>query len=157
MRKVGRDAGSNQRDRVQPDRGCRFGRILELPRRDAAEAGGRLFPLLAAALLLVLSVVFTFESFTRHTDTRHAPPFFPAHETPRRILLGLAALVAYRYLIPVFGFAPSTALFIFALSRFLENASWMRSLVFALATGTASYYLFQVVLKIQMPVPMLRL
>ena len=69
----------------------------------------------------------------------------------------MAALVAYRYLIPVVGFAPSTALFIFALSRFLENASWTRSLIFAVATAAASYYLFQVVLKIQMPMPMLRL
>jgi hypothetical protein len=130
---------------------------LNYPVGTLQKPGGGFFPLLAAALLLVLSVVFTFESFTRHTDTRHAPPFFPAHETPRRILLGLAALVAYRYLIPVVGFAPSTALFIFALSRFLENASWIRSLVFAVATGAASYYLFQAVLKIQMPVPMLRL
>jgi hypothetical protein len=75
----------------------------------------------------------------------------------RRIGFGVAALVAYRYLIPVIGFAPATALFIVALSRFLENASWARSLIFGLATAAASYYLFQVVLKIQMPVPMLRL
>jgi putative tricarboxylic transport membrane protein len=129
---------------------------LNYPVGTLPKPGGGFFPLLAAALLLVLSVVFTFESFTRRAEPGHVPPFFPARETPRRILFGAAALVAYRYLIPLIGFALSTGLFILLLGRFLENFSWKRSLLFAVLTAVASYYLFQVVLKIQMPVPLLR-
>ena len=129
---------------------------LNYPVGTLQKPGGGFFPLLAAALLLVLSVVFTFESFTRRAEAGHAPPFFPARETPRRILFGVAALVAYRYLITLIGFAPSTGVFIFLLARFLENTEWKRSLVFGVLTAVASYYLFQVVLKIQMPVPLLR-
>jgi hypothetical protein len=130
---------------------------LRYPVGTLPKPGGGFFPLLAAALLLALSAVFTFQSFTRRPVVVPAAEQGPGSKALRRIAFGVAALVAYRYLIPVVGFAPSTALFIFALSRFLENASWKRSLIFALATAAASYYLFQVVLKIQMPVPMLRL
>src|SRR5512136_2815350 len=105
---------------------------LNYPVGTLPKPGGGFFPLLAAALLLVLSIIFTLESFTRRTDSGHMPPFFPARETPRRILFGVAALVAYRYLIPIIGFALSTGLFILLLGRFLENFSWKRSLLFAL-------------------------
>jgi hypothetical protein len=130
---------------------------LKYPIGTLQKPGGGFFPLLAAALLLALSAVFTFQCFMRRPSVAQADGGSAKPSALRRIGFGVAALVAYRYLIPVIGFAPATALFIFALSRFLENASWARSLVFALATAAASYYLFQVVLKIQMPVPMVRL
>jgi hypothetical protein len=130
---------------------------LKYPIGTLQKPGGGFFPLLAAALLLVLSAVFTVQSFVRRKTVTPAERGGSKPSALRRIGFGVAALVAYRYLIPVIGFAPATALFIVALSRFLENASWARSLIFGLATAAASYYLFQVVLKIQMPVPMLRL
>jgi hypothetical protein len=130
---------------------------LKYPIGTLQKPGGGFFPLLAAALLLVLSAVFTIQSFMRRKTVTPAERGGAKPSALRRIGFGVAALVAYRYLIPVIGFAPATALFIVALSRFLENASWARSLIFGLATAAASYYLFQVVLKIQMPVPMVRL
>ncbi len=130
---------------------------LKYPIGTLQKPGGGFFPLLAAALLLALSAVFTIQSFARRPATPPAEVGSAKPSALRRIGFGVAALVAYRYLIPVIGFAPATALFIAALSRFLENASWVRSLIFGLATAAASYYLFQVVLKIQMPVPMVRL
>ena len=130
---------------------------LSYPIGTLPKPGGGFFPLVAAALLLVLSVVFTVQSFRKPTENAETPPFFPAPETPRRILFGVGALVAYRYLITLVGFGASTGIFILLLGRFLENFSWKRSLVFAVLTAVASYYLFQVVLKIQMPVPVIRL
>lgn len=130
---------------------------LSYPVGTLQKPGGGFFPLLAAALLLGLSVVFTFRSFTGRVETGATGPFFPTRETPRRIVFGVIALVAYRYLIPGIGFAPATGVFILVLARFLENAGWTRSLLFAVLTAAASYYLFQVVLKINMPVPVIRL
>ena len=130
---------------------------LKYPIGTLQKPGGGFFPLLAAALLLALSAVFTIQSFARRPATPPAEAGSAKPSAVRRIGFGVAALVAYRYLIPVIGFAPATALFIVALSRVLENASWTRSLIFGLATAAASYYLFQVVLKIQMPVPVIRL
>lgn len=130
---------------------------LNYPVGTLQKPGGGFFPLLAAALLVGLSAVFTFQSFVRRPVVVPAVEGSSKSRALRRIAFGVAALVAYRYLIPVVGFAPSTALFIFALSRYLEHASWTRSSIFAAAAAAASYYLFQVVLRIQMPIPMLRL
>jgi len=118
--------------------------------------GGGFFPLVSSILLLGLCVVFLFQSFAgpRHRALG-AGSFFPSRRACHRILLGLLALVGYRYLIPLIGFAPATAGFIFVLLRFLEKFSWKISLFFAGGSAVVAYCLFQVVLKIQMPPPLI--
>ncbi len=119
--------------------------------------GGGFFPLLASGLLLVLSAVLIFQSFTRkEAENPAAAAFFPGREARKRIFSGVAALLGFRYLIPVVGFAPATALFIFFLGKYLEGYSWRKSVLFSAATAVSAYYLFQVVLKIPMPLPMLK-
>jgi putative tricarboxylic transport membrane protein len=130
---------------------------LKYPIGTLQKPGGGFFPLLAAILLLGLSAVFIFQSFTgKGSGNSSAVSFFPGKEAQKRILCGFAALLAYRYLIPVIGFAPATAVFIFFLGRFMENYSWKKSIFFSVATAVSAYYLFQVVLKIAMPIPMLK-
>ena len=119
--------------------------------------GGGFFPLIASILLLGLSGVFIFQSFTgKGGENSGVVSFFPGKEARKRILCGFAALLGYRYLIPVIGFAPATAVFIFFLGKFLEGYSWRRSIFFSVATAISAYYLFQVVLKIAMPIPLLK-
>jgi putative tricarboxylic transport membrane protein len=132
---------------------------LTYPVGTLQKPGGGFFPLLSSILLLVLCAVFLFQSFTGRGRENHSgtASFFPSQEAPKRIFYGFAALVGYRYLIPVIGFAPATAGFILVLSRFLENYSWKKSVFFSLATAVAVYYLFQVVLKIQMPMPLIKI
>jgi hypothetical protein len=130
---------------------------LTYPIGTLQKPGGGFFPLLSSILLLGLCTVFIFQSFTgKRREESCAVSFFPSKEAFQRILWGFAALVGYRYLIPVIGFAPATAGFIFVLSRFLENYSWKKSVFFSVATAVAAYYLFQVVLKIQMPIPFIK-
>jgi len=38
----------------------------------------------------------------------------------------------------------------------MERYSWKKSIFFSVTTAVLSYYLFQVVLKIAMPIPMLK-
>jgi putative tricarboxylic transport membrane protein len=130
---------------------------LSYPIGTLQKPGGGFFPLLSAALLLVLSGVFVFQSFMdKREKSPGAASLFPGKKAAKRIFYGVAALAGYRYLIPLIGFAPATGLFIFFLSKFLEQYSWKKSVFFSMGTAVSTYYLFQVVLKIPMPTPMLR-
>jgi len=130
---------------------------LSYPVGTLQKPGGGFFPLLASALLLGLSAVFIFQSFAaKENESFSAVSFSPGKEARKRIILGFVALLGYRYLIPVIGFALATAVFIFFLSVFLERYSWKKSIFFSAATAVSAYYLFQVVLKISMPLPMLK-
>lgn len=130
---------------------------LSYPIGTLRKPGGGFFPLLASVVLLGLSAVFIFQSFAaKHGEGSPAVSLSPGKEARKRILLGFVGLLGYRYLIPVIGFAPATVVFIFFLSTFLERYSWKKSLFFSVATAVSAYYLFQVVLKIAMPIPMLK-
>jgi hypothetical protein len=130
---------------------------LTYPIGTLQKPGGGFFPLLSSILLLGLCTVFILQRFTGKRAEDSGPvSFFPSKAASKRILWGFAALVGYRYLIPVIGFAPATAGFICVISRFLENYSWKKSVLFSVTTAVAAYYLFQVVLKIQMPVPLIK-
>ena len=119
--------------------------------------GAGLFPLIASILLLGLSAILTLQAFLSKKGKGVAPtPFFPEKGAPRRILLGFAGLVGYRYLLPVIGFVPSTGLFILFLIKFLGGYGWKTSIFYALVMALVAYYLFQVWLKIPMPLPLLR-
>jgi hypothetical protein len=63
----------------------------------------------------------------------------------------LMVLLAFRYLLPVIGFAPSTLFFIFLMTKVLGHYSWRFSILFSVLTASIAYYLFQVWLKIPMP------
>ena len=130
---------------------------LTYPLGSLRRPGGGLFPLIASILLMGLSAAITAQAFLgRDSGKDVRASFFPEKEAPRRIFFGFAALLGYRYLLPVFGFAPATCFFIFILSKFLGKYGWKASLFFSLLTAVAAYYLFEVWLKIPMPRTMLR-
>ena len=131
-----------------------FLKAMTYPLGTLRKPGGGLFPFIASLLLIGLAAVLTVQSFRRKGGGQASrTPFFPNKEAPRRILLGFAGLLGYRYLLPVIGFSASTGVFIFFLSRFLGRYGWAVSIGFAVITAVSSYYLFQVWLKIPMPIP----
>ena len=134
-----------------------FLKSLSYPLGNFRRPGGGLFPLIASILLMGLSATLTLQAFLSKEGEKAAPaPFFPGKDAPKRIVLGFVALLAYRYLLPVIGFGPSTFAFIFILSKFLGKYGWKVSTFFSLVSAASSYYLFQVWLKIPMPIPALR-
>jgi len=134
-----------------------FLKSLSYPLGNFHRPGGGLFPLIASILLMGLSATLTLQAFLSQGGKEASPaPFFPEKDAPKRIIFGFAALLAYRYLLPVIGFGPSTFAFIFILSKFLGKYGWKASAFFSLGAAAASYYLFQVWLKIPMPIPLLR-
>lgn len=131
-----------------------FLKSLAYPLGTLRKPGGGLLPLIASVLLMGLSALLTVQAFRgKEVDNSSKSPFFSEREAPRRILLGFAGLLGYRYLLPVIGFAPSTGVFILFLSRFLGKYGWVMSIIFAVLTAVAAHYLFQVWLKIPMPRP----
>lgn len=130
---------------------------LSYPTGTFRSPGAGLFPLIASILLLGLSAILTIQAFLSRKGKEPAQnPFFPEKDAPQRILLGFAGMIAYRYLLPIIGFAPSTGLFILFLIKFLGGYGWKTSIFFALAMALVAYTLFQVWLKIPMPLPWLR-
>jgi putative tricarboxylic transport membrane protein len=129
---------------------------LSYPVGTLQKPGGGFFPLIAAVMLLGLSVLLTFQSFAKKDGEKSVDlPFFPGREAAKRIIFVFAALLGYRYLFPVIGFTLATGIFIFVLARFLGYFSWKTSIFFAVATAVVSYYLFEVVLKVPMPTPLI--
>jgi putative tricarboxylic transport membrane protein len=134
-----------------------FLKSLSYPIGTFRTPGAGLFPLIASILLLILSAILTLQAFLSKQGKELAPaPFFPEKETPRRILLVITGMIAYRYLLPVIGFVPSTGLFILFLIKFLGRYGWKTSIIYALVTALVAHTLFQVWLKLPMPLPLLR-
>ena len=135
-----------------------FLKSLSYPIGTFRTPGAGLFPLIASILLIGLSAILTLQALLPKKGKAIEPtPFFPEQGAPRRILLGFAGMIGFRYLLPVVGFAPSTGLFILFLVKFLGGVGWKTSMLYALVTAIGAYYLFQVWLKIPMPLPMIRL
>jgi putative tricarboxylic transport membrane protein len=131
-----------------------FLKALTYPLGTLRKPGGGLFPFAASILLIGLAGLLTIQAFRGKAGSQASrTPFFPGKEAPRRILFGFAGLLGYRYLLPVIGFSASTGVFIFFLTRFLGRYGWAVSIGFAVITAVISYYLFQVWLKIPMPIP----
>ncbi|MBM4330903.1 MAG: tripartite tricarboxylate transporter TctB family protein [Deltaproteobacteria bacterium] len=133
-----------------------FLKSLTYPIGSFRSPGGGLFPLLASILLMALAGSLILQAFWKKNKGEASPAsFFSSKEAPKRIIVGFAALLGYRYLLPLIGFALSTGVFIFFLSKFLGKYGWTVSLFFSGITAFVAYYLFQVWLKIPMPIPLI--
>jgi putative tricarboxylic transport membrane protein len=128
-----------------------FLKSLTYPIGSLKQPDGGMFPLLASIILILLSAILILQAFLKKAEEGFSKPFFLGKEAPKRIFWGFLALVGFRCLFPVIGFACSTFLLIFFLAKFLGNYSWKVSLVFSILTALIAYYLFQVWLKIPMP------
>jgi hypothetical protein len=134
-----------------------FLKCLTYPIGSFRSPGGGLFPLLASIVLIILAGIITVKAFLSKNLEETAPaPFISGKMAFLRVLAGLISLLGFIYLLPIIGFGPSTFVFILFLSRFLGKYSYKMSLFFSLASAISAYYLFQVWLKIPMPVGMIK-
>jgi putative tricarboxylic transport membrane protein len=129
---------------------------LTYPIGSLSSPGAGLFPLLGSVILMILAVIMIVQTFLKKDLAESSPDrFFSSKEAPQRILTCFIALLAFRYLLPVIGFSPTTFVFILIASRFLGNYNWKVSLFFSLITSISVYYFFQVLLHVPMPTPMI--
>lgn len=127
-------------------------KCLTYPIGSFGSPGGGLFPLFASIFLVALSGLMVIQTFLKKdTGESSRVPSFSGKKALKRIFLGFMALIAFRYLFPVIGFAPSTFVFIFLMVKFLGHFNWKVSIFFSGLTALVAYYLFQVWLQIPMP------
>jgi putative tricarboxylic transport membrane protein len=125
---------------------------IEFPFGTLQMPGAAVFPILASSLLMVISGTIVISSFLKPRRDQTISLSTPQLQKPlRRVVVGVGALLAYRYLLAYIGFPFACFLFILFLAKALGQYSWKTSLLFSLGTAVVCYYLFQILLKIPMP------
>ena len=125
---------------------------IEYPFGNLQMPGAAVFPILASSLLIVISGAIVISSFLKPKIAQGPSVSAPQlRKTFGKVVVGVGALLAYRYLLTFIGFAPACFLFILFLAKALGRYNWKISLLFSVVTAVACYYLFQIVLKIPMP------
>ena len=112
--------------------------------------GPGFFPFWGGVVLGVLSLALLVGSWTKRARPAPAAPA-PVLLESWKLLVVIGALLAYVVLLEWLGFVIVTVLFLVLLFR-LERRGWTFSVVSAFLGGAASYALFQLWLKTQLPV-----
>lgn len=110
------------------------------------------FPLLAAAVILLLSLTYTV-SEVRGFLQRPAKPTSeaPAHSSVGRVGVAFASMVLYTVAIGIFGFLASSAAFLLFFVAFLGSKRWMVTMGIAVVASLLIYFLFAYVMKVPLP------
>jgi putative tricarboxylic transport membrane protein len=111
--------------------------------------GPGFLPFYAGIILGTFSLALVSLGFLRH------PKEGTSWESWGRILLVVLAIFGFTLLLEKFGFLPSTFLFICFLLRVVEKRGWGFSVGVALLVALASYVVFDVLLKAQLPAGLL--
>jgi hypothetical protein len=103
-------------------------------------------PFLAGLLLALLSSVLLLQvAFGKMVES------WPITFRVKNIAVILMAMAAYGFLLDRIGFFFITFLFVTFLIRAIEPQSWMKSIVAGACSSGASYLLFEILLKSQLP------
>jgi hypothetical protein len=124
---------------------------LTYPIESLKTPGAGLFPLFISIIMMSLSAVLAIQTFLQKDKELIKVSFSPAKGAAQRVLLGFVALLTFRYLFPLVGFAFSIFILTFFLAKSLGQYSWKFSIFFSMLTALMAYYLFQVWLSIPMP------
>lgn len=115
--------------------------------------GAGFIPRITSFILIVISTFIITSSYIKSRRGNIAKKvFFSTKDGPKRILLASASLISYRFLFTILGFIPTNFFFFLFVTRVLGYFSWRTCLVFSTISTIIAYYLFHVLLEIQMPV-----
>ncbi len=133
---------------------------MSYPFGEIDNPGAGFVPRIASLILIIISLFIMIiaykKSFASKGSTVHRT-FFSTRDGPKRIILACAFLLAYRLSFPILGFIPTNFLFFLFVTRSLGNFRWRISFTFSFLSTLMAYLLFQVFLKIQMPVGILKI
>jgi hypothetical protein len=127
---------------------------MQLPLGTLYQAGPGLFPLLAGAILALLSLLNFLQAMKGQVDGEKKESV-PGGIHYRNILLTLAILAAFPFLLGFLGFGLTTFVFFVCLLRFIEPQKWPVTLGGAGLFALLAFFVFQVWLKIKFPLGLL--
>ena len=114
--------------------------------------GPGFLPFITALFLMTLSLMVFFPALAKKgKETEKVENFFPAKDSPQKVLLGLVALSLFGVALEYLGYLVTTFLFFLFTSRIMEREKWKGRLILALFTAVGSYFLFVVLLQVQLP------
>ena len=127
---------------------------MSYPFGEIDNPGAGFVPRIASLILIIISLFIMIIAYKKHMGRKGGAPyktFFSTRGAPKRIILALASLLAYRLLFLTLGFMPTTFLFFLFVTRSLGDFKWRISFIFSFSSTIMAYLLFQVFLKIQVP------
>jgi putative tricarboxylic transport membrane protein len=112
--------------------------------------GPGFLPFFSGLALVLVSLAVLVPALARARETEHAG-FFPERDSPRRVLVALAALFGFGIALEYLGYLLSTLLFMLVVAQVIERRSWGAVAALASLTAVLSYLLFVVLLEVQLP------
>lgn len=111
------------------------------------------FPMLAAATMLLSGIVILRDTLRIKAAGRDAQPSAPQWRQimPVRLVVTLFMVALYLYAMPWLGFVIASGLFLFACFAYLWRKSLLISLVLAVSSLAAVYFLFRVIFEVVLP------
>lgn len=116
------------------------------------QPGSGFFPFLGGGALAVLSAVNLIKALRKDRGPEPAAKSAAQPINWKNILLALAILAAFPFLLEILGFAPTTFVFFVLLLRLIEPQKWIVTLGFSLAAAVSFHLLFQVWIKMKFPI-----
>ena len=123
---------------------------MQLPFGTLYQAGPGFFPFLAGAILAFLSLLNFFQAMKVQGEEKKKESL-PGEISYGNILLTLAILVAFPFLLGFLGFGVTTFVFFVFLLRVIEPQKWPFTLGGAGLFAVLAYFVFQVWLKVKFP------
>jgi putative tricarboxylic transport membrane protein len=123
----------------------------KLPFGRTSVPGAGFFPTVLAVLLALISVIGLIANYRGNGSFPSPEPLFW-----KKMLLTLAALVAFAAMFEFAGYVVTTFLFVMFLLRAVERKSWTQAGAVALCAAVVSYILFGLLLGAPLPAGFLR-
>ncbi|MBI4790575.1 MAG: tripartite tricarboxylate transporter TctB family protein [Chloroflexi bacterium] len=108
------------------------------------------FPFWLGILMAVLSVML-FVDARRRPEALDESASFPSKPIFLNVLLVLASLGVYAFLMELVGYMVDTLLLAFVLVGLVEKEKWQKALVAAVLMTAGLYVIFQVILGVSLP------
>jgi putative tricarboxylic transport membrane protein len=109
------------------------------------------FPFMGGVILVALSLIQVGSSVFKKELARKPANFFPQRDSFKNLLITLCVLFAYGIVLMYLGFCVTTCLFMICLLQLKETQRWTTVIISAILTSIASYVLFEIFLKVQLP------
>lgn len=115
-----------------------------------AQPGAGFMPAVAGLVIAGCAAVGIFEAIRGHGHAPHGEALWRLATLWQQVLV-LAIVFAFGALLEPVGFVPCAVVLIVVAARVLGRESWRNSLVWAAVLTAASYVLFAVLLKVELP------